>query len=68
MDKHELYVQIGSALFSLGFAAFDKILDFAQQNGADTATLTDLKAKYAVLTDTIARRAAAVPTWTPPTT
>lgn len=67
MDKNQLYVQIGSALFSIGTAAFDKILDFARQNGADTETLSDLSAKYRVLTDTIARRAAGDPAWKPPT-
>lgn len=56
-NKIEMYLKIGSNLFSMGFAAFDKIVDFARSNGADDQKIAELKAKYEELEIIVAGRA-----------
>jgi hypothetical protein len=55
--KVELYVKLGSALFSTGFAAITDVIAFARSNGADDAKIEELKKKYDSLVEAIAERA-----------
>lgn len=56
-NKIEMYIKIGTNLFSMGFAAFDKIVDFARSTGQDDEKIAELKAKYEDLEITVAGRA-----------